>query len=575
MLLIRQPRILLPQTTAQAARIPGLRHLWNFADKSGACLITGQRLTLATSASYEPDGTLFSPSSSNGGVPTTLPLSFHAGGPIGIVIASRRTLGTVNWSLMNPNWDGWYETDGTILSTNNTDFSGSVAPTAGNADALPIRATAMTMSGANDLRASIGGGPVASDTSCAAPTPDNPNSTFRIGTDGASTNGANVYVSFVALFDRSLSDDELIRYSAQPASTLFEPRRIWVPVSAPAGGTHTTTGALAADVAVVAGTAAHLTLHTTTGALAADAATVSGSATHLTLHTTTGALSAAAATVSGAAVHPHTTAGALAAQDAAVSGAADNAAGGTHSTTGALASDAAIVAGTAAHLTLHTTTGALSADAATVAGTAAHLTLHTSTGVLTAGAAEVAGAAAGPGASAPVATSGGGIIRKPHRYDYLNPPTRERLAVLARQQREAMGILPKTAQKRVEAAAKKAARKPEPAIQALAPVVAQVAQETQAPAVDVMRAVEAAFQHQRALVEAKYAADMARRAEDRAAQAEQHRVQAIEREEARQKHLQRLRAEDEVLLQGAMQARQQAIQTIRGVQKALLALIGR
>lgn len=236
MLLIRQPRILLPQTTAQAARIPGLRHLWNFADKSGACLITGQRLTLATSASYEPDGTLFSPSSSNGGVPTTLPLSFHAAGPIGIVIASRRTLGTVNWSLMNPNWDGWYETDGTILSTNNTDFSGSVAPTAGNADALPIRATAMTMSGANDLRASIGGGAVTSDTSCAAPTPTDPNSTFRIGTDGASTNGANVYVSFVALFDRPLSDDELIRYSAQPFASLFEPRRIWVPVNVAAGG---------------------------------------------------------------------------------------------------------------------------------------------------------------------------------------------------------------------------------------------------------------------------------------------------------------------------------------------------
>lgn len=63
------------------------------------------------------------------------------------------------------------------------------------------------------------------------------------------------------------------------------------------------TGALVAGAATVVGTAARLTLHDASGALAAQAATVTGSAAHLTIHTSSGVLVAGAATVSGAALN--------------------------------------------------------------------------------------------------------------------------------------------------------------------------------------------------------------------------------------------------------------------------------
>ena len=111
--------------------------------------------------------------------------------------------------------------------------------------------------------------------------------------------------------------------------------------------------------------------HTTTGALAAQSATIAGTATHLKLHTTTGALAGQAATISGAALHPHTTSGALVAGSATIAGTAARAATGTHATSGALIASAAVIAGTAAHLKVHTTTGALAAGSATISGLAA------------------------------------------------------------------------------------------------------------------------------------------------------------------------------------------------------------
>ena len=200
----------------------------------------------------------------------------------------------------------------------------------------------------------------------------------------------------VFVFPFALTEAEALYISSSPEAAwgaMFGPqtRRLW---AVSAGGSHATDGALSADAATVAGTAAHLTLHATSGALSADAATVAGTATHLTLHTTTGALAADAATVAGAAVHPHTTTGALSADAATVAGTAAHLT--LHTTTGALAADAATVAGSAAHTVpgaSHDTDGALSADAATVAGTATHLTLHTTTGALVADAATVSGAA--------------------------------------------------------------------------------------------------------------------------------------------------------------------------------------
>mgnify|MGYP005612984585 CR=1 FL=1 len=211
----------------------------------------------------------------------------------------------------------------------------------------------------------------------------------------------------------------------------------WYFPAAAGSGSHATTGALSAQDATLAGTAAHLTLHATTGALSAqDAAiagtaqhqhttdgalssqdaTIAGTAAHATLHTSTGVLDSQAATISGTAAHGHATSGTLAAQDATIAGAADHTvAGASHATSGALAAQDATLAGSAAHLTLHTTSGALTAQASSIAGTAAHqhvatgalaaqdatvdgaaahLSLHTSTGALAADAATISGAAA-------------------------------------------------------------------------------------------------------------------------------------------------------------------------------------
>lgn len=170
------------------------------------------------------------------------------------------------------------------------------------------------------------------------------------------------------------------------------------PDDAPASGSFTSTGALAADAATVSGTATHLTLHASSGALAAQDAVVAGTATHLTLHTATGALSADAATVAGAAALTST---------------------GSFTSVGDLSADAAVVAGTAVHYTLHTSTGALAADAAVVAGTATHYALHTATGELVADAASVSGSAVDESTYVPPApsTGAGRSKRKRQRYE--------------------------------------------------------------------------------------------------------------------------------------------------------------
>jgi hypothetical protein len=225
--------------------------------------------------------------------------------------------------------------------------------------------------------------------------------------------GLTLFVNEDSSFEASGADGEYVgEYEGFKNGVSYGTAEFTITIGAAA--THSTSGALAADAATVAGTSTHLTLHATTGALEAGSATAAGTAVHP--HIATGAIEAAAATVSGSAAHLtlHTSSGALEAQVATASGAAAH----QHATTGALASDAAEVAGTAAHLTLHTTTGALEAQAAAVDGDAAtsltteehdtsgaieagsadvdgsasHLTLHTTTGELAAGAATVSGA---------------------------------------------------------------------------------------------------------------------------------------------------------------------------------------
>lgn len=193
-------------------------------------------------------------------------------------------------------------------------------------------------------------------------------------------------------WNRALSDSEIASLSDNPWQ-VFEPERIWVPFTAATGGSFSSTGALSAQAATVAGSAAHLTLHAATGALSAQAASVSGAA--VSPHLSTGALEAQAATVSGTAARLvlHGSTGALEAQAAEVSGSASKAAGGTFDGVGVLTAQAAAIAGSAARLALHTATGSLVADAAQAGGTAVHLTLHTSAGVLEAQEAVVSGVA--------------------------------------------------------------------------------------------------------------------------------------------------------------------------------------
>ena len=193
----------------------------------------------------------------------------------------------------------------------------------------------------------------------------------------------------------------------------------------------TSTGALTAQAAEVAGTAAHYTLHTATGALAAQAATVDGASTHYTLHASTGALAAGAAVVSGSAERIGTS---------------------SFDATGALTSQSATVAGTASHLTLHASTGAMAAQAAIVAGTAAHYTLHTSTGALEAGSATVSGTAVDETTYVPPVPqqTGGGKSRKPRKRRYQVEIDGEVHEVESLQEAEA--VLAEAAQKATETA---------------------------------------------------------------------------------------------------------------------------
>lgn len=166
-----------------------------------------------------------------------------------------------------------------------------------------------------------------------------------------------------------------------------------------------------------------------------------------------------------------------------------------------------------------------------------------------------------------------GAPRKTSRYAYLGRPTREQMAERVRKQREALGILPKSAQKRIAAAVKKEARRAEPSLAPLAPVAVEVAQHTGAPLQAVIDAIRAAFEHQRLLLEARMQADAAMRAEAQQRADEQARIEAQAAEQARQQRLVVLRAEDDDLLRRTGEARQAAIATIRQVQKALVALM--
>jgi hypothetical protein len=149
------------------------------------------------------------------------------------------------------------------------------------------------------------------------------------------------------------------------------------------------------------------------------------------------------------------------------------------------------------------------------------------------------------------------------------------MAERVRKQREALGILPKTAQKRIETAVKKEARRAEPDLAPLAPLAVEVAQDTGAKLRDVIQAIERTFENQRGLVAARLEAEAAQKREADAVAAEQARVEAEAAQKAWEEHVIKLRAADGELLKQADAERKQAIDTIRKVQQQLLALIKR
>jgi hypothetical protein len=158
----------------------------------------------------------------------------------------------------------------------------------------------------------------------------------------------------LGLFSSKDVPDDLIKDITKEPWNIFVPLPKVLYFSVAGAVTHPSTGALTAQDAVVAGTAAHIALHPSTGALAADSAVVAGTAARIANHQSTGALSAGDAVVDGTAVN--TPVGTV-----------------SHPSTGALTADSAIVAGTAAHIVNHQTTGALLADSAVVDGASVHI----------------------------------------------------------------------------------------------------------------------------------------------------------------------------------------------------------
>jgi hypothetical protein len=224
---IKRPWKAQPQNTVLPANLRGLRYFWNFGDKSGRCLITGTRFTLDSAyCSYKGDGTLevLATAASGNVAYALIPIPLEK---ITMVIGYKRVFGTVSWALMDTLWNGWYDgsADWSTFQTASVDFSGSVTPTAGASSNGPVKVVAF--SGAtNDLRTSLDGGPIATDSATTGPSL-NPASFIYItlGADRDGGNRANVNVQFIALFDRNSSDQELRALSALPWANLVQPRR--------------------------------------------------------------------------------------------------------------------------------------------------------------------------------------------------------------------------------------------------------------------------------------------------------------------------------------------------------------
>jgi hypothetical protein len=254
-----------------------LRHVWFCGDGQNRtrCLVTGTQLVPAGGVFTSRLGIEF-----GNGFSWSATLSKSFVPPVTFVVGLRYRSDAVLWSVgpSSPAWTGYYiqNSDLNVTSTNSTDFSGSVTPADGGLyqinEAGATSFIALTMSGANDLRASRNGGIVGADTSCAAPT--GTLSTLRIGlSPNASNFGAGDLLFFAAL-DAAVPDVVLRSLSAEPWQ-FFRPiqRRIYVPSAGTGGGTGTLAVTLGGLTSTASGTLAIKgTSAVTLGALTSTAA---------------------------------------------------------------------------------------------------------------------------------------------------------------------------------------------------------------------------------------------------------------------------------------------------------------
>ena len=198
--------------------------------------------------------------------------------------------------------------------------------------------------------------------------------------------------------------------------------------------------------------------HTTTGAVSAQSATVAGAAARtaaFVTHVASGSVSAQSATADGVAKRylPHAATGAVLASSATSTGAAKRYL--PHAASGAVLSSAATTSGAAKRFAIHVATGTVTAGSASVSGSASgavDVVTHDATGAVIAQSASVSGESYGGSAVVVQSVPVGGINR--HSRDRFRSAPAQRAARAARatgpvgqrnlQKREhakAMGIL--------------------------------------------------------------------------------------------------------------------------------------
>ena len=157
--------------------------------------------------------------------------------------------------------------------------------------------------------------------------------------------------------------------------------------------------------------------HVATGALTAQSAAIAGTAAVIKKHAATGTLTAQSATITGAAARTreHDATGALTSQDATIAGSAARAGATDHVATGSLIAQAAAISGTAVVIKKHDATGSLIGQSAAIAGTAAVIKTHASTGALIAQSAVINGLALNGTATAIPGGGGRGSSRSGYK----------------------------------------------------------------------------------------------------------------------------------------------------------------